>query len=110
MNKKLIRLTESDLHKIVKESVNQVLTELDWRTYTNAVQKAREQGRYSRWDFDRATERALDKQYGGHHLVGTDNEKYQDIHTYNDAPCINPCCAGRCSSTLRRKSGSIART
>ena len=65
----------------------------------DATQKTREQGTDSRWDFDRATERALDKQYGGHHLVGTDNEKYQDIHTYNDAPCINPCCAGRGYST-----------
>ena len=27
MNKKLIRLTESDLHKIVKESVNRVMKE-----------------------------------------------------------------------------------
>lgn len=39
MNKKLIRLTESDCHKIVKESVNKVLTELDWRTYANAAKK-----------------------------------------------------------------------
>ena len=31
MKKKLIRLTESDLHRIVKESVNKVLTELDTR-------------------------------------------------------------------------------
>ena len=44
MNKKLIRLTESDLHRIVKESVNKVLTELDWRTYANAAKKASEQG------------------------------------------------------------------
>lgn len=29
MNKKLIRLTESDLHKIVKESVNRILSEID---------------------------------------------------------------------------------
>ena len=28
MNKKIIRLTESDLHKIVKESVNRVLNEI----------------------------------------------------------------------------------
>ena len=28
MNKKLIRLTESDLHRIVRESVNNVITEL----------------------------------------------------------------------------------
>ena len=29
MNKKLIRLTESDLHRIVKESVNRILNEVD---------------------------------------------------------------------------------
>ena len=34
MNKKLIRLTESDLHRIVRESVNRVLNE----TYTAGVQ------------------------------------------------------------------------
>ena len=28
MNKKLIRLTEGDLHKIVKESVNKILSEI----------------------------------------------------------------------------------
>lgn len=28
MNKKLIRLTESDLHRIVKESVNGILSEM----------------------------------------------------------------------------------
>ena len=38
-NKKLIRLTESDLHRIVRESVNKVLTELDWKTYQNAAEK-----------------------------------------------------------------------
>ncbi len=43
MNKKLIRLTESDLHRIVKESVNKVLTELDWRTYANAAKKRESQ-------------------------------------------------------------------
>ncbi len=39
MDKRLIKLSESDLHKIVKESVNKVLTELDWRTYANAAKK-----------------------------------------------------------------------
>lgn len=37
MNKKLIRLTENDLHRIIKESVNKVLTELDWKTYASAA-------------------------------------------------------------------------
>lgn len=44
MNKKLIRLTESDLHRIVKESVNKVLTELDWKTYMNYSQGRANQG------------------------------------------------------------------
>jgi hypothetical protein len=45
MNKKLIRLTESDLHRIVKESVNRVLTELDWKTYMNAARARQAQGK-----------------------------------------------------------------
>ena len=39
MDKQIVKITESDLHKIVKESVNKVLTELDWRTYANAAKK-----------------------------------------------------------------------
>ena len=38
-NKKLIRLTESDLHRIVRESVNNVLTELNWKTKMSAANK-----------------------------------------------------------------------
>ena len=34
MNKKLIRLTEQDLHRIVKESVNKVLCE-GWSNYSD---------------------------------------------------------------------------
>ena len=37
--KQRIRLTESDLHKVIKESVKQVLSELDRRTYYNAATK-----------------------------------------------------------------------
>lgn len=44
MGKQIIRLTESDLHQMVKESVNKILSELDWRTYANASKKARERG------------------------------------------------------------------
>ena len=40
MDKRLIKLSESDLHNIVKESVNKVLTELDWRTYASAAKKS----------------------------------------------------------------------
>ena len=41
MNKRLIRLTESDLHKIVKESVKKILKEGDY--YNQQIMMAREQ-------------------------------------------------------------------
>ena len=33
-------ITESDLHGIIKESVRKILSELDWRTYATALEKA----------------------------------------------------------------------
>ena len=39
MEKRIIRMTESDLHQLVKESVNKILTELDWKTYASAAEK-----------------------------------------------------------------------
>ena len=44
MNKKLIRLTESDLHRIVKESVNRVLNEV-WDIDDNGIVDYDEFGR-----------------------------------------------------------------
>ena len=65
MNKKLIRLTESDLHRIVRESVNNVLTELDWKTYASAADKRREQGSKDKAEeLDNAASKALSKKYG----------------------------------------------
>ena len=37
MNKKLIRLTESDLHRIVKESVNRLLNEWEYAGWVNDI-------------------------------------------------------------------------
>ena len=36
MSKQMLRLTENDLHKIIKESVNKILSELNWKTYDRA--------------------------------------------------------------------------
>lgn len=52
MNKKLIRLTESDLHRIVKESVNKLLTELDWTTYSNYQKRRMAQANQARQNGD----------------------------------------------------------
>ena len=37
MKKKIIRLTEQGLHNVIKESVNKILSELDWKTYMNGA-------------------------------------------------------------------------
>ena len=34
-----IRLTEGQLHNVIRESVSQILNELDWKTYDNAAKK-----------------------------------------------------------------------
>jgi hypothetical protein len=67
MDKKIIRLTESDLHRIVKESVNKVLTEMDWKTYRSAGDKAAQRGDKDRAsDFYNYSNRKLEDEYGLH--------------------------------------------
>lgn len=72
MNNKLIRLTESDLHRIVEESVNRVLSEmqlneLDPRTYASYAQKRANQGYGGRAAHGiNAAVKAWNKEYGSH--------------------------------------------
>lgn len=40
--KKIVRLTEGDLHRIIKESVNNMIQELNGSTYGNAARKSAE--------------------------------------------------------------------
>jgi hypothetical protein len=81
MNKKLIRLTEQDLHKIVKESVNKILTEMDWKTYANAAKKRAEQGKDDKAEdlAQFATDRFNDK-FGHDELDGTYDENGLPYH------------------------------
>jgi hypothetical protein len=63
MSKRTIRLTESDLHNIIKESVNNILSELDWKTGVEAAKKAEKNGDSSRKQsfLNYATKRLKDK-------------------------------------------------
>lgn len=61
MNKKLIRLTESDLHRIVKESVNRVLNEINTDTAISAHKKA--QSDLDNMEFSWSDSDAVDKYY-----------------------------------------------
>ena len=80
MNKKLIRLTEGDLHKIVKESVDRVLTELDWKTYANAEREANKRSRGER-PLSAAMDRRMsdpEKHYKAWNDVTYANRKFRD--------------------------------
>lgn len=76
-NKTLVRLTEQELHNIIKESVNRLLAELDWKTLANAEKKARtERNDPKRAEqFADAARDAFDRDYGyqrGGHLSDDD--------------------------------------
>jgi len=84
MNKKLIRLTESDLHRIVKESVNKILSEaineLDSRTYASLADKRAAQGQYDKAAKARqAARNAWNKQYGYDYDNGKDGYGYRKM-------------------------------
>lgn len=44
-----IRLSESQLHKVIKESVKNILSELNYKTLANAEKEARKRGEKSYW-------------------------------------------------------------
>ena len=71
MSKRTVRLTESDLHRIIKESVNNILSELDWKTYQNARHKADERGGYDRsLKFGDAAQKEFNNKYGTEDVRG----------------------------------------
>ena len=87
--KRKVRLTESQLHRVIKESVKQMLSGLDWKTYQNAAKKSHlkaldnddmsddeyhnEMGRRSR--FRHAAEDAFNRDYGTN-----DTKLHSDMH------------------------------
>ena len=69
MNRKnTIRLTESELKRVITESVKNIISELDWKTYANAHKKAIDNRDYKR--ADRFQDAAVDK--------------YNDEYGFND--------------------------
>lgn len=86
MNKNnIVRLTESQLHQVIKESVKQVLSELDWKTYANAARKANSNGddRLRASLFGVAAEREFRKKHGlkdvSSHSNFIDNEPFVSL-------------------------------
>lgn len=98
-----LRLTEGELRKVISESVRNVLSELDWKTYASARDKARYQadnpnmGRFDRTRRDNQarafadmTHDVCDKQYGIDKIRQKEkewklNNKFQDYpHSNGD--------------------------
>ena len=42
MNKRTVRLTESELKRVITESVKNIISELNWKTYANAAAAAKD--------------------------------------------------------------------
>ena len=70
-----VRLTESQLNRVIKESVKQVLSETDWRTYYSAYEKADKRPRDPRtYKFQQAAINAFNRQNG----YGLENVPFGD--------------------------------
>ena len=80
--KKRIRLTESDLHKLIKEAIN----ELDWKTYANAANKRYSQSFERNNDvpyFDDVSRRA-DMRIRSKRLADMAKKAFDRDHGYED--------------------------
>lgn len=79
-SKNRIRLSESQLHKVIKESVKNVLNELDWGTYDSAMRKAAARGDYERAGrFGSASRDAYNRDYGTHGSVYDYNYRRETV-------------------------------
>ena len=68
-----VRLTEGQLHNVIRESVSQILNELDWKTYDNAfwwkdkrlIKNQNDLDKYGReiWPLDDAAQKAKYRKY-----------------------------------------------
>lgn len=74
--KNTIRLTENELKNIITESVKNIISELDWKTYANAARKASEQGndKERSYRFANAASDAFNKEFGYGYYVSPHRE------------------------------------
>lgn len=79
--KQLIRLTEGDLHKIIEESVKNILTELDWRTYANASHESLKKSR----ELNKSDRNARSKEYQRSLKFNKKSDKDFEKQTYGQS-------------------------
>ena len=89
--KKRIKLTESKLNRVVKESVKGVINELDWKTYANAAKKRLQQYSDSNhkdkekfnkyWELQKAANQSFDDDYVGLMKYDTIGDQMKGKHS-----------------------------
>ena len=87
-----IKLTENKLKQIVAESVNKILTELDWKTYANAAKTASNNGDTRTTKFRDAAITRFNNEYGYENVISRDGIKnlkavpanYRDWETWRN--------------------------
>ena len=81
-----IRLTESDLHRIIKESVETILSELDWKTYANAEGEALKREMGERPLSNAKSRQKVNSPYKSFNDITYANRRFRDakIKSFND--------------------------
>ena len=80
-----VRLTEGQLHNVIRESVSQILNELDWKTYDSAadkrIQRIKDRDELDRkvWPLNDAAIEAIHRKYphldsAEHKILGLGNK------------------------------------
>ena len=92
MSKQILKLTENALHNIIKESVNKILSELNWKTYDRASKQDYDPKRAERFADMRNdvfnSEFGYDDSKSGNHIrmqSNCNNEPRLDILTNNNS-------------------------
>lgn len=93
MSKRTVRLTESELKNIITESVKNIISELDWKTYANAAKKA--QHRALGYDDEKERDRAYRFSKAAEDAFSRDHDlddypyfaRMRSRDKYTDLPC-----------------------
>ena len=92
--KKRIRLTEGNLHRIIRGCINEALNELDWRTYTNAAKEAEKRGDKRKEAFLNAATNALNNKFPNRHYNATHYPAGKNtpnaMPAFHEEGCFNP--------------------
>lgn len=81
--KQAVKLNEEQLRKVVAESVQKILNELDWKTYANAARKAKLKGDDREDAFADAARNRFNKDYGYYKYNDDSDPDFPEAPSYS---------------------------